>query len=166
MMYDCDSEMINYYDAESCDGTADRTETEDDLSCDGMNCDYAVVTVFANWNGTCNSTYYADYAFAMGCVSVEMDNIAYNLELTCDGGSVMADLLISPCGMSSGASMSADLFMPGVLGTSCYNLTCYEAETTLAPTSVPTEDVDEGDASCMLSVGGMTVLFVIIGLVQ
>jgi len=174
MMYDCDSETVMIYEGDSCDGEAYNSTTEEDLQCDGQDCDYAVVTMFEDINGTCNTAYYMDYAFTLGCVSVE----GYNLNLKCNGADVVAEVFLSECGVSTGSELDAAVLMSTLLGTSCFDLTCYEAPT-MAPTFNPTVDptsettansetsnVVEGDASCMLSVGGMTMLLAILGLVQ
>jgi len=167
-MLDCDTEAINYYKGSGCDNFTNSTDV-DGMQCDAEDCDYAVIRMNYD-NGSCVASIYEEFAFAMGCVSAE----GYNLNLYCDGETVMAEVLLSPCGLSTGTALDASTLMAPIVGTSCYTLTCYESgtaepttvPTTSVPTSDPTEDVVGGDASCMLSVGGMTVLLAIIGLVQ
>jgi len=186
-MYDCDDDMMMYYNGTQCDGDTWKTDDSSDGTCvDGSDCEYGIAKIYNQTNNVCDSLTYQEVPFMTGCIVANLGGMMVAPNLSCadsstNGGDVMAKVFFGD--ECSGFApyddelsvVLADLFglMGGSYNSECVDARCYQAghdrtTTTEGPTSSPTmkPTFAAGNASMKMSVSLLSAVLVIIGLLK
>jgi len=151
-MYDCDTEMLNFYNG-TADCSGNYTELGMDvlnatIECGASDCDYGILTVYnTSTDGECVDDIYVQVPFNMGCTILALGATPVAFEMYCasnESGSDVSAILAIGSSSCTGAGIpypnALTAFAMFDYDATCMDMKCYQAGTvqTSFPTAAPT----------------------------